>query len=166
LYRPSIQNLCGCRANIKIEWQAFDIQQFIQSLIEDAQSLKKSGQLIHFLYQGRAEVMLDQKKLRYILMNLLSNALKYSGERSDIKVNVTNDQGLFVAVEDQGIGIPEEEQKFMFNKFFRAANTANIQGTGLGLTIVKRYVELMNGAISFRSSPGMGTIFMIELPSK
>lgn len=154
------------QGKVEIEWQTFDIQQFIQSLIDDAQSLKKSGQLIHLSYQGRAEVMSDQKKLRYILMNLLSNALKYSGEGSDVKVNVTNDQGLFVAVEDQGIGIPEEEQKFMFSKFFRAANTENIQGTGLGLTIVKRYVELMNGAISFRSSPGMGTIFMIELPSK
>ena len=61
--------------------------------------------------------MLDQKKLHYILKNPLSNALKYSGEGLDVKVNVANDQRLFVAVKDQGIGTPEEEQKFMFNKF-------------------------------------------------
>jgi PAS domain S-box-containing protein len=154
------------QGNVEIEYQTFDIQRFIQSQIDDAQSLKKNGQQIHLLYQGEAEVMLDQKKFRYVLMNLLSNALKYSGEGSDIKINVINDQRLCVTVEDQGIGIPEEEQKFMFNKFFRAANTDNIQGTGLGLTIVKRYVELMNGTISFRSTAGIGTIFTIALPSR
>lgn len=109
-------------------------------------------------------MVLDQKKLRYIISNLLSNGIKYSGEGTEINVHVSNDQCLKISVQDQGIGIPEGEQKLMFNKFFRAANTENIQGTGLGLTIVKRYVELMNGEISFRSISGSGTTFTIEFP--
>ena len=68
------------------------------------------------------------------------------------------------AVQDHGIGIPEEEQRYLYNKFFRAKNTGNVQGTGLGLTIVKRYVELMGGHITFYSRQGEGTTFTIEIP--
>lgn len=73
-------------------------------------------------------------------------------------------RNLVVTVQDNGIGIPEEEQKFLFNKFFRAKNTGNVQSTGLGRTIVKRYAELMGGEASFISKNGEGTTFTIKLP--
>jgi signal transduction histidine kinase len=98
-------------------------------------------------------------------VNLLSNSIKYSPEEAHIEVSARVAAGnVDIAVKDNGIGIPEEEQKFLFNKFFRANNTGNIQGTGLGLTIVKRYVELMNGDVSFVSRSGEGTTFTIRLP--
>jgi signal transduction histidine kinase len=69
-----------------------------------------------------------------------------------------------IKVKDEGIGIPEAEQKNLFDKFYRAKNTANIQGTGLGLNIVKRYVELLNGDITFVSRQNEGTTFTVGFP--
>jgi len=69
-----------------------------------------------------------------------------------------------IEIIDQGIGIPESEQKFLFERFFRASNVENIQGTGLGLNIVKRYVALLNGTIDFESRENKGTKFKIYLP--
>jgi signal transduction histidine kinase len=110
-------------------------------------------------------VTLDQKKFRYILANLLSNAIKYSQENKDISVQTKNMDGqLALCIKDQGIGIPLEEQKHLFEKFFRANNTGNVQGTGLGLTIVKRYVELMGGTLDFISAVGTGTTFNTSIP--
>jgi signal transduction histidine kinase len=99
------------------------------------------------------------------MLNLLSNAIKYSGENKEIRIvaEVTPEQIAF-SVTDQGIGIPAEDQKNIFTTFYRAHNTNNIQGTGLGLNIVKRYVELLNGTISFVSVPGEGTTFSVTIP--
>ena len=91
--------------------------------------------------------------------------MKYSPEGAEIKVIVeATKTNVIITVQDQGIGIPDEEQQYMFNKFFRAKNTNNVQGTGLGLTIVKRYVELMGGNIGFASKVEEGTSFNIYLP--
>jgi two-component system sensor kinase FixL len=101
------------------------------------------------------------------MVNLVSNSMKYS--TADTEIDLSSecvDSRLTIIVQDRGIGIPEEEHKYMFNKFFRAKNTGNVQGTGLGLTIVKRYVELMDGNIKFNSRIGEGTTFTIELPQK
>ena len=98
------------------------------------------------------------------MINLISNSMKYSPESTEIDLNFEKtDNGVTITVRDRGIGIPEDEQKHMFDKFFRAKNTGNVQGTGLGLTIVKRYVELMGGNINFISKPGEGTTFKLEL---
>ena len=72
--------------------------------------------------------------------------------------------GIEFHVRDEGIGIPEEDLKHMFERFFRASNAGNIQGTGLGLNIVKRYAELLNGSVSLTSRPGEGSTFSISLP--
>lgn len=107
----------------------------------------------------------DPFLLKNILFNLISNAIKYSPEDKEIFLTVENDEkGLTLKVRDQGIGIPEEEQKNMFSRFFRASNVENIEGTGLGLTIVKRYANLMKGEISFVSKSGEGTEFTVFLP--
>jgi two-component system, LuxR family, sensor kinase FixL len=75
-----------------------------------------------------------------------------------------DEKSLYFSIRDEGIGIPSEEQEHLFTRFFRAHNVENIQGTGLGLTIVKRYLELMDGSIHFESHLGVGTIFKISLP--
>jgi len=95
----------------------------------------------------------------------LSNAIKYSNADLPIECETTlKEDKLCIRITDQGIGIPEEEQQHLFTRFFRAHNVENIQGTGLGLNIVKRYVELMKGAISFESELSKGTTFFVEIP--
>jgi signal transduction histidine kinase len=116
---------------------------------------------------GTEEVFSDPRILRNILFNLLSNASKYSDVKKSIYLSVTvNAQELILALRDEGIGIPEEEHRFLFDRFFRAANVSNIQGTGLGLNIVKRYVELLDGTIDFKSTLGTGSTFTVTIPLK
>ena len=100
-----------------------------------------------------------------VILNLLSNAIKYSGPGKLILFETrVGDKMIEVVVADAGMGIPEEEQEQMFKKFFRAKNALTVQGTGLGLTIVKRYLDLMRGTVSFTSVMDEGTKFIIQLP--
>jgi signal transduction histidine kinase len=102
-----------------------------------------------------------------MILNLLSNAIKYSPEASPIYFDTLADEkNISIIIKDNGIGIPLDEQKNMFDKFFRAENAITIQGTGLGLNIVKKYVELLYGKIYFTSIPDKGTTFTIEFPKK
>ncbi len=126
----------------------------------------KPGQKIQHEYENCEEtVHLDKKILKNIIYNLISNASKYSAASKPIFCRLrVADHVLWIVVEDQGIGIPEEDQPHMFERFFRANNVENIQGTGLGLNIVKRYLNLLGGDISFNSKPGRGTVFRINIP--
>ena len=100
-----------------------------------------------------------------IMINLLSNAIKYSDEDSTITLkSICTDDELSIYVKDQGIGIPDADIQHIFERFFRAHNAVNIQGTGLGLNIVKRYAELMSGHIDFETEEGKGTEFFVVLP--
>jgi signal transduction histidine kinase len=98
-------------------------------------------------------------------MNLLSNAIKFTNERSTITISswITNEE-LVISVTDYGIGISEEDQQHLFERFFRAKNASNIQGTGLGLHIVAKYLELMNGKIEMESKLNEGSTFTIYIP--
>lgn len=108
---------------------------------------------------------IDPRLTKNILINLLSNAIKYSPNGEDVHLQTENTkEQLVIRVKDNGLGLPKEEQKQMFSRFFRATNVTTIQGTGLGLTIVKRYLDLMGGLISFTSNPNDGTTFVVELP--
>jgi len=78
---------------------------------------------------------------------------------------MVNESFIELKVKDSGIGIPDEDQEHLFQRFFRGHNASNIQGTGLGLNIVARYVELMNGTITFESKSEKGTTFIIKLPN-
>ncbi|MBL6448778.1 PAS domain-containing sensor histidine kinase [Fulvivirga sp. 29W222] len=154
------------QGNVKLEFNALNISEFVQDLIANMQVLKKGEQRINLDVKGEDMVLLDANKFRHVLENLISNAIKYSSDGTEIDLHIQNDNGaLEVMIQDHGIGIPEEEQVHLFNKFFRATNTGSVQGTGLGLTIVKRYVELMNGTITFKSKSGKGTNFTIKLPN-
>lgn len=153
------------QGKVEVEPDTFDIPEFLNEVVEDVQSLRKKGQQVVIKHEGEKPVTLDQKKLRYILVNLLSNSIKYSPEIAEVVVSSSvNEKQIIITVHDSGIGIPEEEQKFVYSKFFRAKNTGSIQGTGLGLTIVKRYVDLMGGDLGFVSKPAVGTTFTITFP--
>jgi signal transduction histidine kinase len=110
-------------------------------------------------------VRADKRGFERILVNLLSNAAKYSPEGSPIRVSATTDNGdATVAVHDEGIGIPVEEQPLVFERFYRGSSVPGKRGTGVGLSIVRRYVELLGGEVSVESQPGRGSRFQFTLP--
>lgn len=153
------------QGKVEIEQETFDLYNFAQDLTEEVDGMLKQGQRIEYIYNGQREITQDKKILRNIFLNLLSNAIKYSEEQQTIYLGISansSDRKVVIKVRDEGIGIPKEEQDNLFSKFYRAKNATNIQGTGLGLTIVKQYVELLNGHISFISEPNRGTTFTIE----
>ncbi|MFB9843596.1 PAS domain-containing sensor histidine kinase [Mucilaginibacter ginsenosidivorans] len=144
----------------------FDIVKFAEDIIEEMQMVAKQNQLIVYEHTGTESLAkLDQALLKNCIINLIGNAIKYSGENTFIEFNTEiADKQLFVTVKDNGIGIPENDQKHLFEAFFRAHNTGNIPGTGLGLNIVTRYTNLMNGKIKFQSKVNKGTSFTISFP--
>ncbi len=150
---------------ISINFEEFDIYNFAEELTEEMQSVTKKNQHIKYSHNGDNIIKSDRNILKNVLHNLLSNAIKYSPEGKDITFN-TNKQGnsLIIKISDKGIGIPKNEQKHLFERFFRAKNVINIQGTGLGLNIVAKYLEKLNGNISFESEENKGTIFTLILP--
>jgi signal transduction histidine kinase len=143
---------------------SFNLKVLLEEIKEEMLSLIKEDQQLIYEHKGSETVLLDKHIMRNIFLNLISNAIKYSEKglieiRSEVTPSLVS-----VSVRDQGIGIPEEDKAFLFKPFFRAQNSEDIQGTGLGLNIVKRYAELLNGAISFESVQGKGTIFKLEIP--
>ncbi|MEI8059227.1 MAG: PAS domain-containing sensor histidine kinase [Ferruginibacter sp.] len=140
----------------------FNIKELLETICSEMQNLVKPGQQIIYSHQGSERVNLDSTLLRNVILNLISNAIKFSPENSFITViSTVTVEKIVIAVKDNGLGISEEDQDHLFERFFRGANVTNIQGTGLGLHIVSRYIELMNGQISFTSQLEKGTEFMI-----
>ena len=145
--------------------ESFSIRPFVEEILEEMQEMRKPGQEVTFTNNGEL-FRSDKKLLKNILLNLVSNALKFSPENTEVRILANiNHQNLKLEVIDQGMGIPAEDQKHMFSSFFRAQNVTNIQGTGLGLHIVKRYVDLLQGKLRLQSELGKGTIVSIEIPS-
>ena len=152
------------RADIK-PMSAEDCVKEFYLVISEMQINLKTGQKINFQYTGNSEVMLDKHLLRNICMNLLSNATKFSPEASVINVIAGfNPDSFNLSIQDYGIGISESDKQHLFERFFRAKNAFNIQGTGLGLHIVAKYVELMNGDIKIETKLDEGTTFSIRIP--
>ena len=109
--------------------------------------------------------MTDQLLLKNIMMSLLSNAIEYSSQEAEIKLSVElKKDNLNIKVSDQGIGIPEDEQHQIFKRFYRGQNTANVEGTGLGLNLAKKYIRLLKGSIEFKSQLNKGTTFITNIP--
>jgi len=150
---------------LNTESTSFNLAELMAEVLEQMSGLCKMRQRILHQHEGNELVHADRKIILNILLNLLSNAIKYSEQNISLYSRLTNDQ-VQIKVSDRGLGIPENEQKHLFEKFFRAGNVTNIQGTGLGLSIVKRYVELLDGTLSFESSEGIGTTFTVEFASK
>ncbi|EHQ25991.1 ATP-binding protein [Mucilaginibacter paludis] len=146
----------------------FDLVKFAADITEDMQYLAKREQQISYIHSGRGRlVTLNPSLLKNCIINLISNAIKYSGPDSRIEFSTQiTGNNLTIIIRDNGIGIPKEDQKHLFEAFFRAHNTGNIPGTGLGLNIVTRYTALMNGKIKFKSQVNKGTTFRITFPVK
>jgi PAS domain S-box-containing protein len=144
---------------------SLDLIQFCHQLIREVQININSDRIVLKSRNKSLWVEADEKLLRSILSNVLSNALRYSPAHSSVQFKVSRQQKYIVfQIKDQGIGIPLEDQPYLFEPFHRGKNVSNIPGTGLGLNIVKRFVDLQQGQIKVDSSLGNGTTFTIMLP--
>lgn len=160
----SLEKLETGKVNVNLA--EFDLVALAEEITREMQFIAKQNQHIIYQHTGAERmVYLDQSLLRTIIVNLISNAIKYSGEDTFIEIGTRLvDEELVLMVNDNGIGIPETDQKHLFEAFFRANNTGTIPGTGLGLNIVERYTRKMNGKIKFKSSAEKGTSFTIIFP--
>lgn len=151
---------------VSVNQEEFDLVEFMEAIVQELQHAHKPGQQVRVSSPLPAiQVNLDKQFVRNIFLNLLSNALKYSPEGKQVEIVIALQPTTFsVKIVDQGVGIPEDEHKHLFDLFFRARNATNIQGTGLGLPIVKKYIDLMHGEIAVESQVEKGTTFTITLP--
>lgn len=151
---------------VLVRMEEGNLPELTGSIINEVQGIQKPGQKIDYQHGGISSTcFFDKQIMRNILLNLISNAIKFSPENKPIKVRTRiEEKELFIEVSDEGIGIPEDEKEHMFERFFRSRNVTNIQGTGLGLNIVAKYLEVMNGKIDFKSVLNKGTTFHISIP--
>lgn len=141
-----------------------DLVEFCRSVISQQSFAYQGQRSVQFITEGHPQVIdVDHKLLGHALTNLISNAFKYSDSDPQLKL-IFNEDHLQITVGDEGIGIPEDAQKHLFQGFYRAQNAKNVKGTGLGLLIAKQFVELHDGTISFQSRLNQGTEFFIILP--
>lgn len=151
---------------LKFNPSPLNLERFCRQIVEEYQLIASQGQEIQFMCRNKnPTAYIDQKLLQLILGNLLSNALKYSPDGGTVSLTLTcKTNRVIFQVRDYGIGIPLEEQLHIFNPFHRAANVDTIRGTGMGLAIVKKVVDLHGGKISVKSKVGVGTTFSVILP--
>lgn len=151
--------------NINVTKVKFNLSNLLFDVIEEVEGLKKNEQNIVVDIKSDLWVFSDPQLIKNVFLNLLSNALKYSHDDGKIIVKVEEKfNEMSFLVQDFGIGIPVHEQEKLFTRFFRAENVVNIEGTGLGLNIVAKYVDLLQGNINFESKQNVGTSFYVNLP--
>ena len=160
----SIERLQSGKVNYK--FSSFPISKIFDEVIYDANMHLKDGQSITYPKNAIDLIIeFDEKILELVLTNLIHNAVKYSNENSTVDIILeNNDHELKITIKDEGIGIPEKEQKFIFNRYFRAENALTNQGTGIGLNIVKSHLENLGGTISFSSEENVGSTFIVTIP--
>jgi len=144
----------------------FKLPEMIAETLGEVKVVLKPGQKFNFKYEGEEKISADKKLLRNILINLISNAAKFSEVDTPITISAKSDNEInTITVTDKGIGISAKDQEHLFTMFYRASNVTNIQGTGLGLHIVKRYLDLINGTVNLQSTLGKGTSITITFPN-
>ncbi len=148
---------------IEIQPKLLNVKEYLNNACNHLKNFTKPGQNIVYNHEGEESYNIDKSLLGNIMDNLVSNAIKYSPENSNIYVTAHVNNRIHLTVKDSGIGIPAEDQKHLFERFFRASNAGNVQGTGLGLHILKRYVELANGSVEVQSEMGKGTEIKVTL---
>ncbi|WP_299336436.1 PAS domain S-box protein [uncultured Psychroserpens sp.] len=156
------------KGKINYKFTNFKLSKVVNEVVYNANMLLKEGQQINYP-ENIDEISLyqDEKILELALTNLVNNAVKYSPENTTIDIDIVqNDTVTIFKVKDNGIGIPEKDQKNIFQRYFRAENVLLTQGTGIGLNIVKDHLENLNGEIYFESKENEGSIFIMELPNK
>ena len=148
------------------KYNSFSLKRLINEVVYNANVTLKSGQ--ELIYPQEMEDMMlyqDEKILELILSNLIGNSIKYSPEDTLIKFEVSpTENAIIFVVEDQGIGIPEKDQKHIFERYFRAENAVLNQGTGIGLNIARTHLENLGGSIDFTSVENEGTKFVVKIP--
>lgn len=147
---------------IQVRFATFNLHTKLEEIISELHGLLKKDQKIEYMHEGTELVNLDPSLIKHIVINLVSNAIKFSAEGSEILIQTSQEQEqITLSVIDTGLGISEEDQQHLFERFYRGTNVNHIQGTGLGLHIVDKYVALMNGSINCKSVLGNGTTFEI-----
>ncbi|WP_423736455.1 sensor histidine kinase [Chitinophaga caseinilytica] len=151
---------------VHVHPEKISLSAFALETADEVQGLLKPGQMLQPDVQANLEVISDKRLLKHIFVNLLTNAIKFSPAGTAIGWKLREENGRILAeVADQGMGIPEEDKAYLFSSFFRARNVTNIQGTGLGLHIVKRYVDMLHGEIGVESELNRGTTISINFPN-
>ena len=149
----------------KIEFlpSKFDLEACCRDVLEEIELTTDENHSFVFKYQGDSSLVeMDEKLIRQILTNLLSNAAKYSPKGGTVYLKLTCEEGKATfQVQDEGIGIPKADREHLFEVFHRCSNVGNIGGTGLGMVIVKQAVDLHGGTITFESEEGVGTTFTV-----
>jgi PAS domain S-box-containing protein len=144
----------------------FNGKEMIEDTLDEMRGLLKKDQQFQLNFEGDDKIYTDKKLLKNILFNLLSNAIKFSDEGLPITIDCKVHNGeACIDIIDKGIGISDEDQLHLFSSFFRGANASNIQGTGLGLHIVKRYIDLLGGRAKLQSELNKGTTISVEFPA-
>ena len=154
---------------VKVRMEELDAAECVaelETVRAEMEHLLKPGQRIIFSHAIFGTTLFtDLHILKNIYINLISNAIKFSGENADIEVQLSlSGNSCTLSVKDSGIGIPEEDQMHLFDRFFRAGNASNIQGSGLGLHLIAKYLELLDGGISISSVVNVGSIFIVTFP--
>jgi PAS domain S-box-containing protein len=150
---------------IKPKHEQVYISELMSEVVHDMNEVKKERQDIKFFTEHTGEILSDSHLLKNILINLLSNAIKFSDEGDTIEISARMLGEVFIlSIRDHGIGISKDDQQHLFDRFFRGKNAFNIKGTGLGLHIVEKYVQLLKGKIECHSQLNKGTEFIVSLP--
>jgi len=151
--------------NYSFQLSHFTFCKVINRIVEEAKPVLKEGQTIDIIpCKNSIEIFQDQKVIGIIIRNVLYNAIKYSNKGSKVELKMHLDDELVVIIKDEGIGIPSEAKNHIFERFYRAKNALPIQGTGIGLNIVKRHIEKLNGSILIESEENMGTTVVLKIP--
>ena len=152
---------------VKYNLTNFPLSKLVNEVIYDSNTLLKEGQRIHYPKDiDDIVINFDEKILVLALSNLIHNAIKYSPEGTQIKLKVLKENAsLRIDVIDKGHGIPDADQGFIFDRYFRASNVLTTQGTGIGLNIVRRHMFNLGGDICFKSKQGEGSTFTLTIPT-
>jgi signal transduction histidine kinase len=150
---------------IKAQFREVSCEIFEKMALEAMKSLVTGHKLRYSLNCQCGKIMTDEKLIRSIIINLITNAVKFSSGAKFVNMTVACDEeNLTIAIRDNGIGIPDENKKELFTSFSRGSNVGGIEGSGLGLSIVKKAVDLLNGTIAVNSTAGKGTEVLLNLP--
>jgi signal transduction histidine kinase len=153
---------------IKVMRVSIDLREFIDSLIDEVKApLKVSQQITLSFGCKQNKVNVDDKLLRNVIINLLTNALKFSPPDKPVVVTVTEDaNNIFIEVKDYGIGIDPKDLSSIFEAFHRGSNVSTVQGTGLGLSILRKSIDMMGGTVTVDSTLNVGSTFKVSIPIK